>query len=83
MQSAKDRLGADARNCSDGSRISEWTISSVGPFGPGLRRVPTDENRRRYFLSTSALWNHSNQGYQSERKSIGRGQGRGAHAWPG
>ena len=35
-------------------------ISSVGPFGPGLRRVPADENRRRYFRSTSALWNRNN-----------------------
>ncbi len=34
--------------------------SSEGPFGPGLPRVPTEENRRRYFLSTSALWNRNN-----------------------
>src|SRR5271168_2706692 len=34
-------------------------ISGVGPFGPGLRRDPADENRRRYFLSISALWNRN------------------------
>src|SRR6202453_5533860 len=34
--------------------------SFVGPFGPGLRRAPVDENRRRYFRSTNALWNRNN-----------------------
>ena len=32
-------------------------ISSMRPFGPGLRRIAADENRRRYCRSTSALWN--------------------------
>ena len=36
------------------------TICSVGPFGPGLRRIPADENSKRYFRSTSALWNRRN-----------------------
>src|ERR1700691_3299024 len=36
------------------------TSSFVGPFGPGLRRAPVDENRRRYFRSTNALWNRNN-----------------------
>src|SRR5271156_1329381 len=35
-------------------------ISCVGPFGPGLRWAPADEKRRRYFASTSALWNRNN-----------------------
>ncbi len=35
------------------------TIPSVGPFGPGMRRVATEESRRRYFRSTSALWNRN------------------------
>ena len=26
-----------------------------GPFGPGLARTPVEENKRRYFRSTSAL----------------------------
>ncbi|MGH8290044.1 MAG: hypothetical protein ACREV7_13630 [Steroidobacteraceae bacterium] len=39
---------------------SSLTRSSVGPFGPGLREVPVDENRRRYFLCTSVLWNRNN-----------------------
>ncbi len=34
-------------------------IFCVGHLGPGLRRVPVDENRRRYFLSTNALWNRN------------------------
>src|ERR1022692_2570121 len=34
-------------------------ISCVGPFGPGLRRIPADENRQRYFRSTNALWNRN------------------------
>ena len=35
-------------------------IASDGPFGPGLDRAPAEENRRRYFLSISALWNRNN-----------------------
>ena|SRR5438067_10884720 len=31
--------------------------SGDGPFGPGLRQCDKDENRRRYFRSTNALWN--------------------------
>jgi hypothetical protein len=43
----------------DFSATMAATRSSVGPFGPGLRGAPTAENRQRYFLSTSALWNRN------------------------
>jgi hypothetical protein len=35
-------------------------ISKDGPFGPGLRRRGEEENNRRYFRSTKALWNLNN-----------------------
>ena len=51
-------------------------ISCVGPVGPGLRRVPADENRRRYFRSTSALWNRNNVAGLSMTASFATRRGR-------
>src|SRR5664279_3725541 len=47
-----------------GLRVFISTIAAMtcneGPFGPGLQRLAEDENSRRYFRSTRALWNLNN-----------------------